>query len=211
MTDTALYLVQDSRSLTGDRLMFWAAAGGYTSDVVKAERFTLKQAVKQNQSRETDIPWPLAYLEERTEWSVDHQYVKPDEVAAELLKATKAHLYARGQWNGNDLIFLTGDGQLSDDLRKAEPFPMAIAVGWAAKDRHRVSVIPQALAVLLSRKVVANPNVSIKVALKGTGITLAKPYKSRNRYFPIKCMQCGCFISSFQMYTECPKCDAYNA
>lgn len=205
------YLLQDSRSLTGDRLMFWANGGGYTSNLNDAQRYTLEDAVSQNQSRETDLPWPLAYLGPLAEWAVDHQYVKPEEVAAELEDATKAHLYARGRWNGNDLIFLTVDGGLTDDLRKAHAFPLIYAVTKAAQQHNNVSVIPHLLAVRLARKVVASGNVNIKQALKGAGIKLAKPPKRRSQFSRDRCGHCGVFISDAQRFQDCPRCEGSNA
>lgn len=203
------FLLQDSRGNTGDRLMFWAAGGGYTTNLDAAERFTRENAASQNECRESDLPWPLAYLELAAEWAVDHQYVKPEEVDAELLDSTHAHLYASNQWNGNDLIFLTGDGGLSDDLRKAEPFPVTVAVKKAAQPHNNVRVIPHLMAVRLARKVVAAGNVKHKEALRGTGIILTKPPKLR--VFRDRCGNCGVFISDAQRFQDCPRCGGGNA
>lgn len=203
------FVLQDSRGNTGNRLMFWAKAGSYTSNLDAAQRFTKEEAASQNEDRETDLPWPLAYLEARVEWSVDHQYVKPEEVSAELAEATKAHLYASGQWNGNDLIFLTGDGGLSDDVRQAEPFPVGIAKAMAARAHNNVSIIAHLTAVRLSRKVVASNKVNHREALRGTGIMLAKP--PRYRAQRDRCDHCGVFISNAQRFQDCPKCGGSNA
>jgi hypothetical protein len=211
--DPAEFVLQDSRGNTGDRLMFWAKDGaGYTTSLDNAQRYTKEQATKQNESRESDLPWPLAYLEAHAEWSVDHQYVKPEEVAAELGEATKAHLYATGQWNGNDLIFLTGDGGLSDDVRKAEPFPVNFAIAKAAQPHNNVTAIAHLMAVRLSRKVVASNKVNHREALRGTGIMLAKAprYRSRSRSSIQNCGGCGRFVPS-PVYADCSHCGADNA
>lgn len=204
------FVLQDSRSNTGDRLMFWAKDGaGYTTNLDAAQRYTKEQATCQNECRESDLPWPLAYLEQVAEWAVDHQYVKSEEVDAELLDATRAHLYASNQWNGNDLIFLTGDGGLSDDVRKAEPFPVTVAVKKAAQSHNNVGVIPHLLAVRLAHQVVPAGKVKHKEALRGTGIMLAKPTKYRAQRY--RCDHCGVFISEDQRFQDCPKCGGSNA
>jgi DNA-directed RNA polymerase subunit RPC12/RpoP len=71
-----LFYLQDKRQYVGNDLLFWAKDGkGYTTDVSKAEIYTKEKAFAQNYSRETDIPWPKEYIDERTRPAVDHQYV----------------------------------------------------------------------------------------------------------------------------------------
>lgn len=205
------YVVQDSRSLTGDRLMFWAKDGaGYTSNLDAAHRYTREQAAAQNQSRETDLPWPLAYLLERHTLAVDHQYVKPDESAAELATSDSAYLFVAGDWNGNDLIWLTFDGRHSDNLAEAEVYTGAVGVSVGTNARNGVRAIPKALADRLARKVVANGRVDIKIALKGTGITLAKLPRRRRFFSQNRCEHCGVFITDVQRFDGCPRCEGYN-
>jgi len=85
------FYLQDSRSYVGNDMLFWAADGkGYTTDMRKAEVYTREKALAQHQCRETDIPWPKAYIDARTRPAVDMQYVKRDEALAgtgiELIK-----------------------------------------------------------------------------------------------------------------------------
>ena len=73
------YYLQDSRTIVGNDLMWWAKDGkGYTSDVSKAHIYTKEAAVKQNQSRETDVPWPKDYVDAHTRPAVDCQIVDID-------------------------------------------------------------------------------------------------------------------------------------
>ena len=74
-----LYYLQDSRGYVGNCMSFWAAAGGYTTDVSKAEVMTKEEAVRHHESRESDIPWPKEYIDARTAPRVDHQYVNRKE------------------------------------------------------------------------------------------------------------------------------------
>ncbi|MBQ5963186.1 hypothetical protein [Massilia sp. ZL223] len=78
-----LYYLQDSRSYVGNDMLFWAVDGnGYTTDLRKAEVYTKADAVAQHERRETDIPWPKAYIDAKTRPAVDMQYVKRDEALA---------------------------------------------------------------------------------------------------------------------------------
>lgn len=83
MTDQFFYL-QDSRTYTGNDMVFWKTGGGYTTDVSKAEQFAFVDAQNKHNCRETDIPWPKDYLDGKTRPAVDVQYVK----RAEALKDT---------------------------------------------------------------------------------------------------------------------------
>lgn len=70
------FYLQDNRSYVGNDILFWAKDGkGYTTDLNKAHIYTKEEAVKQHQSRETDIPWPKDYIDVKTRPAVDMQYV----------------------------------------------------------------------------------------------------------------------------------------
>lgn len=80
--DDEFYL-QDSRSYVGNDMLFWAKDGkGYTTDLRNAHLYTKQQALKRHESRETDIPWPKAYIDAKTRPAVDMQYVKRSEALA---------------------------------------------------------------------------------------------------------------------------------
>ena len=75
-----LYYLQDSRDYVGNDMLFWAIDGkGYTTDMRQAHVYTKAEAVAQHQARETDIPWPKAYIDARTRPAVDMQHVKRGE------------------------------------------------------------------------------------------------------------------------------------
>ena len=55
--DSELYYLQDSRSFNGNYMMFWGLEDkGYTSDIRKAQTYSLEDAEKRASNRETDIP-----------------------------------------------------------------------------------------------------------------------------------------------------------
>ena len=204
------FVLQDSRSNTGDRLMFWAQNGsGYTTNLDQAQRYTRDQAASQNECRETDLPWPVDYLLARHTTAVDCQNVKPDEIEEALPAADQTYLYVAGAWNGNDLIWLTPDGRHSDNLGDAKVYDASVGVSVGTYSRQGVRAIPKTIADQLARKVVASAKVKHKEALRGTGIILARPRKlmfTRDR-----CDHCGVFISDAQRFQDCPKCGGCNA
>lgn len=203
------FLLQDSRGNTGDRLMFWAAGGGYTTNLVAAQRYTKEEAASQNESRETDLPWPVDYLMARHTLAVDCQYVNPDDIAAQLDGTEPVYLYAARAWDGNDLLWQTNDGRHSDNLAEAEAFEGRVGVSVGAVASNGLRAIPKAVADSLARKVVAAGNVKHKEALRGTGIILTKPPKLR--VFRDRCGGCGVFISDAQRFQDCPRCGGSNA
>jgi len=75
-----LFYLQDSRAYVGNDVLWWAIDGkGYTTDLRKAHVYTKDEAVKQHESRITDIPWPKEYIDEKTRPAVDMQYIKREE------------------------------------------------------------------------------------------------------------------------------------
>lgn len=80
------YYLQDSSAYNGNMIVWWRAGGGYTSVLSLAEKFTESRAFNQNQSRETDIPWPCDYIDSRTIKAVDIQNCKLTEALAEDVK-----------------------------------------------------------------------------------------------------------------------------
>ncbi|WP_219097771.1 hypothetical protein [Pseudomonas sp. UMAB-40] len=204
------FVLQDSRGNTGDRLMFWGKNGsGYTTNLDAAQRYTKEEASSQNECRETDLPWPLAYLLEHHTLAVDCQYVKPDEIATQLDGTEPVYLYAARAWNGNDLLWQTADGRHSDNLAEAEAFEGSMGVSIGAVGRNGLRAIPKAIADGLARKVVASAKVNHKKALRGTGIMLAKRQKP-SRSSIQNCGGCGRFVPS-PVYTDCSHCGGSNA
>jgi hypothetical protein len=88
------FYLQDSRSYVGNDVLWWAKNGaGYTSDLSKAEVYTRASAVSQHNERESDIPWPKLYIDQKTRPAVDMQYISMVDALSwtgiELKKAAK--------------------------------------------------------------------------------------------------------------------------
>lgn len=68
------FYLQDSRTYTGNCMMFWAKGGrGYTSDLRLAQVYSRESAQRQHEVRPTDIPWPVEYIQARAQPVIDHQ------------------------------------------------------------------------------------------------------------------------------------------
>lgn len=190
-----LFLLQDSRGLVGDNLMFWDVGGGYTSDILKADRFSKADAVAQHECRNSDIPWPAEYFLARHYIAVDMQNLRNVDRNS---KDIAFYRQLPGQYIGNDVMWVTAD-EASTDLRIARVFS-ELSSGfpmWPVEEIQKIS-----------RPVVRARDVSLKDALAGTGIVLSKPKKIRRDVF--NCHQCGRFISEDNRYFDCQNCGGDN-
>lgn len=74
--DDGWYL-QDTRSYVGNDMIFWAKDDrGYTTDLRKAEVYTREAAFRQHAARNSDLPWPKAYIDSKSRPAVDAQFVR---------------------------------------------------------------------------------------------------------------------------------------
>jgi len=74
-----LYYLQDSRQYVGNDMLWWAKAGGYTTDLSKAETYDRYEVQRMHNNRSTDIPWSKEYIDTKVRPAVDMQYVKRKE------------------------------------------------------------------------------------------------------------------------------------
>ncbi len=201
------FYLQDSRSHVGDGLQFWGKdSRGYVTDLDKAELFTKEKACSH---RDTDIPWPKDYIDQRAHYGVDHQLMEQAASDALLVPGCRVYVHVTGDWNGNDVYWVGfNKGQVTEDLGRAanikledarEQFAEGIKAGtrklWSANYIDTIR-----------RRLVHRQNVDIKQALRGTGIKLPKPWKpSYGRAF--NCSGCGRFRPEVQRYFDCPHCN----
>lgn len=207
MTD--IFYLQDSRSNVGTRAMFWRNAGGYTSNLDEAEQFTRERAVKQYESRETDLPWPVEYVRSRAEIGVDSQYLTRSEAAAYCNDDGRIYVAYAREWDGNDLIWVGGTGATAN-LDDAIHPGAKDASGYRSPD---FELWPCGYIVERSRPVVRASLLDHRQALSAIGLKLAPVRHQRTRsYRDINnCEGCGRFISERQRFNDCPNCGASNA
>ncbi len=110
---------------------------------------------------------------------------------------------------GNDMLFWAKDGQgYTTDLRKAHVYTKDEAV---SQHQCRETDIPWPKDYIdaKTRPAVDVQYVSVKEALKGTGITLIKPQRPKKERY--KCGGCGVFKSELDYYSApCRKCGCDN-
>lgn len=77
------WYLQDRRSYVGNDMVFWAKGkSGYTTNVHEAHIFTEEEAFSQHRTRNSDVPWPKAYIDSKTRPAVDFQYAKHEDALA---------------------------------------------------------------------------------------------------------------------------------
>ena len=70
------FYLQDSRSYVGNDVLWWAIDScGHTTDLRRAHVFTKSEAIDLNLNRETDLPWPKEYIDQKTRPAVDMQNI----------------------------------------------------------------------------------------------------------------------------------------
>lgn len=78
LAQPALFYIQDTRQVVGNCPVWWGPDGsGYVTRLDEAGRYTEQEAVRQNRTRETDIPWPCAEIDALGRKTVDCQHMRP--------------------------------------------------------------------------------------------------------------------------------------
>jgi len=73
-----MFYIQDTRQFVGNCPMWWGPNGrGYVTRLDEAGRYTEQEAIKQNRTRDTDIPWPCAEIDAIARHTVDFQHMRP--------------------------------------------------------------------------------------------------------------------------------------
>lgn len=205
MTDQ--FYLQDSRTNVGTGAMWWQAGGGYGTSIDRAEVFTREKAVQQYESRETDLPWPKTYIDERHHIGVDCQLVTPDDAVQAGAGESSFYAAFHREWDGNDLIWLSTAGGRTSDLAQAQKFSAAEPPALSA---NGFQVFPAAYIDGKARRVISVTRMDHKQALRGAGLKLKKIKPQKVRRNTYRCGPCGRILSELQNYSECPNCGAEN-
>jgi hypothetical protein len=71
------YVIQDSRTLVGNYILFWRPnRSGYTCDLLQAGEYTKEEAERQHASRKTDIAHKISDLLNVVELHIDFQKLR---------------------------------------------------------------------------------------------------------------------------------------
>lgn len=67
-----LFYIQDTTKTENGQVYWWKKNSfGHTSDLKKAETYTLKQAMIHYKNRNSDLPWPVEYILNKTKLTVE--------------------------------------------------------------------------------------------------------------------------------------------
>lgn len=92
-----LYYLQDARSYVGNCPLWWAPNGnGYTTDLRKAHRYTLAEAMRRHQYRDTDLPWLCGEIDQLQRSTIDAQDMHKMRDAQEQKAALQAAYGIKG-------------------------------------------------------------------------------------------------------------------
>ncbi|MBV2127957.1 hypothetical protein [Arsukibacterium indicum] len=198
-----LFYLRDTRSNTGSNASFWAIKGGYTTNLKAAEVFTEERALRQHQSRETDLPVAVEFVALKTRQRVDFQNV---DQSPTLRDGDKHVVIFNGRWDGNDVLFI-GDHGRTFDFEDAAVFELEEACELAATNpNYRIQPYDDMAAI--ARTTIDATHVRPQACADFAGFTLNKPPKPRK---PVYRCCCGVFMSEYQYYaTDCSRCGVSN-
>lgn len=205
-----LFYLQDSRSNTGTRAMFWRLGGGYTSNLDEAQEFTRERAVGQYKCRETDLPWPVAYVRGLAQVGVDHQDLNlpRDQALAGAPANDRIYVAYPSAWDGNCLIWMSLREGRSSNLAAAGTWSCAHAGGFAARG---YLPWPKSYIDQVARPVAVAATLDHKQAMRAAGLKLPKITRPHIRRYIMNCSGCGRFLGEHQVYGDCPNCGENNA
>jgi len=105
----------------GGNMAFHCIKGeGYSTNIDKAETYTREAAQRAwEMGRSIDLPVSADHIDALAVWRVDHQYI-PNENTL-ISGCTEYVAFIKGQWNGNDVYWLT-DTLPSDQFLRARIF-----------------------------------------------------------------------------------------
>lgn len=204
-----LFYLQDTRSTVGSNVLWWAKGGnGYTTDLGKAEIYTLEEAQRLHSSRPSDLPWPKDYVDGLTRRSVDMQYLRQAEAFEQDGNgALGYYVQASRRYDGNDVLWRPmGGGAPAADLAQAQTHTLEEA--QRAMDSES-TLWPKAYIEKKARLTVSIERLKRTAVFKNAGIVFSKPTKVKRE--ALKCECCGVFMSEAQLWSgACPRCGADN-
>jgi hypothetical protein len=205
------FYLRDSRSNVGSTCMFWAKDGcGYTSNLDKAERYTLEQAQWYINSRETDIPLSVALVDQVTTIRVDHQVIDTKQSGLnDECNQYVLHVH-QGDYDGND-IYWKSPSSHSVNLREALVLTLDEAI-HAQKLMDGVGIYPLIYALSIGRRTLQASNINERRMITAAGIR--KPKRRRQRPTSGRtrgnCPHCGKVTWGFNPYEAYSCAEAAN-
>lgn len=200
------FYLRDTRTDLGSNAMFWANGGGYTSNVLNAEVFDRDSALRQHESRNSDLPVPVEIITPHLRTRFDMQHL-PSQATNDGLCV----LVNMDRFDGNDCYFMCADGTFTFEFDQAlrTPYDTAKAI-TATFDNLRLRIYRADDLLNRLRKSVASKHCGAAEMAKAGNYQLKRPEKVKMRRETFNCVQCGKFISESEFYQGCKKCGASN-
>lgn len=209
------FYIQDTRSTVGNNVLWWAKGdNGYTTDLNKAEIYTLDEAQRKYNGRPSDLPWPKDYVDTLTHPAVDMQYLRREDAQkCDPEGALGFYVQASRRYDGNDVLWRPmGGGAPTADLGAAQVHTLDEAhrvMGSESMESTENTIWPKAYIDEKVRLAVSIERLKQTAAFRRSGIVFVKPAKAKREM--IKCGECGRFMSQAQLWAgACPKCGADN-
>lgn len=206
------FYLRDSRANVGDTCIFWAKDGcGYTSDLDKAEIYSLEDAQSHFNSRHSDIPLSKELVDGEARKRVDMQYLGDE---GEKQGCDEYVIRVGTRYNGNDVYWLNYD-LTSANYAGARVFcyqrALEIVAELAAKD-IKAAIYPKPDIDAIARRTLQVGNIHERRMITAAGIR--KPKRKRSRYTTGKtrgnCPHCGKVTWGMNPYEAYTCIDAYN-
>lgn len=186
----------------GSSLLFWAINNcGYTSDLDKAEIYTLEQAQQDvdNGWLRSDSEFHLSadHVEELAQWRVDHQYI--NKTYPEFTDPNDEYVSVkRNCWDGNDLAFGTGTGW-DFDYSNAASISSEDFEPYIESLNQKYYFVPRYHADEIARRTFQMENINRRKMITKAGVVGLRKKKKRqttgkNRF---NCIVCGKLVWEF--------------
>jgi hypothetical protein len=195
------FYLRDSRSNTGTSCVFWAKDGcGYTTNLDKAEIFTIAGAQSHFEDRHTDVPLSKELVDAVATVRVDHQYL--DECMAGL--ATDCDQYVvhcmKGEYDGND-VYWKAEGGCSVNLSEALVLTRS-EVEAAARVLDTATIYRLEYVQSISRRTMQVKNINERRMTTAAGIRMPKRKRERPTTGRTRgnCPHCGKVTWGFNPY-----------
>lgn len=193
------FYLRDTRSNTGSSCMFWAAMGGYTTNLDKAEIFTIAGAQSHFEDRHTDVPLSKELVDTVATVRVDHQYL--DDCMAGL--ATGCDQYVIhcniGDFDGNDVYW---KAQKGSTVNLSDALVLSAEEVRHAQWNDAVAFYRLEYVQSISRRTLQVKNINERRMITAAGIR--KPKRKRERPTSGRtrgnCPECGKVTWGFNPY-----------
>lgn len=169
------------RDNVGSNVSFHCKDGrGYSTDISKAEVYTLEEAQKAwDTGREFDTPISADHVDELAITHVDHQYI-PCETQLSIDDNELYVCMVKGKYDGNDRYFITRSAS-STDYAKAVTFTKYEVL---QDNDSEVYFLPKSLVDNHTRKTFQIVNLNERKMIQGAGLKQplqVKKYKARSK------------------------------